>query len=303
MLRAAVIVNPRSGRNRGLVAAESAARALRSAGLEATILATTSPGDATRLARAAGAHHDLVFPVGGDGTVREVFEGLDADAPLPIGIIPCGTANVLAREFGIPLHDPGRAAAILAAGSRRVIDVGLVNGVPFLANVGIGFDADVVHALDARRRHLPQGRSISMLSYLPIGLGLLRRRKSLPLRVTLDGEVLDEFFSEVIVCNTANYGGVMSVTPGADSGDGRLDLCLRRRSGRLAVLPHLVSALTGWKDPRGVLRRRARHVRVESRAEAQALVQADGDPRGATPIEIEVSERRATFLVPEGAKK
>ncbi len=181
------------------------------------------------------------------------------------------------------------------------MDVGLVNGEPFLANVGIGFEADVVHELDARRRALPEGRSISMLSYLPIGLSLLGRRKSAVLRVTIDDEELDETFAEVVVCNTANYGGVMSLTPEADCGDGLLDLCLRRRGGRLAALPHLVSALTRWKDPRGVRRGRARQIRVDCAAEA--MVQADGDPRGRTPVTIELSGGRAIFLVPEGAKR
>lgn len=301
MQRAAVIVNPRSGRNRGRAVAEAARAALVAAGLEAAIFETRGPGDATRLAHESAPEHDLLVPVGGDGTVREVLEGLTPDTERPLLIVPCGTANVLAREFGLPLKDPGAAVAAALAGCRRAIDVGLVNGVPFLANVGVGFDADVVHELDRRRRALPAGRSISMASYLPIGLGLLARHRPPPLRVWIDGVELDESFAEIIVCNTANYGGVMSLTPDADCGDGLLDLCLRRRRGRLAVLPHLVSALTRWKDSRGVLRRRAR--RIEIRAEAAAAVQADGDPRGWTPITIELRERRATFLVPEGAKR
>jgi diacylglycerol kinase (ATP) len=87
---------------------------------------------------------DLVVAVGGDGTVRGCAEGL-ARTGVPLGIVPQGTANLLARTLGVPGHPRAAlAAALCSGGADRTIDLAVADEVPFTAMAGMGLDAAVV---------------------------------------------------------------------------------------------------------------------------------------------------------------
>src|SRR5215213_8840126 len=118
--RAVIIGNPNSGRagSRGYL--ERCAKILRSGGLDVEVMNTEYPAHATELATLAGAR--LVVAAGGDGTVNEVINGLVENATL--GILPLGTANVLARELGLPL-DVEQACQRILEGERTRIDIGV----------------------------------------------------------------------------------------------------------------------------------------------------------------------------------
>lgn len=292
-----LIVNPRAGKNKGTKYGQLAKAQLESWGYVVRYLETTAAAEATDFAKSIGSDCDVVFAVGGDGTVTEVVCGLATlDEHPPLGIIPVGTANVVARELGIPLGGPKAAVDASLNGSIQEFDLAFSNERPFLANVGAGFDADVVHVLHAHRQALPDKKSISMASYLPIGLGALRRHKAANIRVTIDGNELDGTFADVIVCNTANYGGVMSLTPAANPRDGLLDVYLRRRNGRIGILRHLASAVFRWKDQGAVTRLRGREIQIDS--DEPASLQVDGDPAGCTPMRIHLGSQKIKILTP-----
>ncbi|HKC12270.1 MAG TPA: diacylglycerol kinase family protein, partial [Vicinamibacteria bacterium] len=139
-MRVRAILNPRAGVDAGR-ALETLRRG-RPSWPELTVRLTEGPRNARELAREAVAEGtDLLLVAGGDGTVNEAAQGMIGSETM-LGVVPMGSGNGLARSLGIPLH-PGQALSALEAGVPRRMDVGLVNGEPFLNVAGAGFDAAV----------------------------------------------------------------------------------------------------------------------------------------------------------------
>ena len=146
MRRAALIVNPfASTVSDRLVAAVE--RELGSE-FELAVTRTERPGHATQLAQEARGL-DALFVYGGDGLLNEVLNG--ADGTSPIGVLPGGGTNVVARTLGLPL-EPVEAARRLLGGRPRRISLGRANGRRFAFAAGIGFDAELVRRIDERGR-------------------------------------------------------------------------------------------------------------------------------------------------------
>jgi diacylglycerol kinase (ATP) len=200
------------------------------------------------------AHHaavqgtDLVVAVGGDGTVRGCAEGL-AGSPVPLGIVPLGTANLLARTLGIPLHPEPALAIALARTSATVdrrIDLATANEAPFTAMAGMGLDAAVVAA--TRLKH-----HLGWLAYAISGAAHLATS---PATFTIrldDGKPFARTAHSVVVGNSGLLPGGFTLLPDARIDDGLLDI------GVLA--PH---GLLGWP-------RLATRVLTHSHAEDQQL--------------------------------
>ena len=214
--RACLIVNPISGSHMRVT------RQLRIDGhldrnlLDYEIKTTRCPGDAVGLARQAVAEGaDFVVAVGGDGTVNEVGQGL-VHTGVPMGIIPCGSGNGLARHLGISM-DPSTALRDLAGSRIADIDYGKVNGRVFFTTCGIGFDALV-------SEKFAEGRHRGKLEYVKNILRELRRYKVCNYRMNIDGrDVENEAF--LITCANANqWGNDAFIAPEASLNDGFLDL-------------------------------------------------------------------------------
>ncbi len=280
MKRALVICNLKAGRGRAGAAAERARDHLGRAGFVVDVEATRSHRHATELAAGLGEDRERVVVIGGDGTLREVVEGLLAvDSPADVGLVPLGAGNVVARELGIPLG--ARDAAAVAAGSTtRAIDVACVNGDLFLAMVGIGFDADLCARIGGIRRGVVGGlvyRLWSDLLYALFGVGiLLRAREPDPLRVLVDDEPLAESPAGIVIANTRTYGKGWSAVPHADVADGRLDFAAYRSAERGALVRWVMAMKRGRVVP--TLARYGGGARVEVTAPRPFRWQADGDP-------------------------
>jgi diacylglycerol kinase (ATP) len=150
---------------------------------------------------------DAIVPAGGDGTVHDVAEGA-LDHETPLRIIPLGTANVFAREVGLP-QLPEELAETLLHGPARTIPVGEVNGRPFLFVVGVGFDAAAVRRLEMRGvRDLGRGGFAEPVLHAL----LLHRDRSL--RVQTDAMVTEAQW--VIVTRTKRYAADLMLAPDAD---------------------------------------------------------------------------------------
>lgn len=300
MRRVALVVNPRSGDNTGLAAADAAAAAFRACGLDAMTLPTERRGHASELARqAADAGCDTVFAVGGDGTVNEVVRGLTELPETVVGVIPIGTANVLARETGMPRGDPAAAARAAVHGEVREIDWGLADGRLFVVNCGVGFDARVVRRLSVLRRR--RAGRLSKLSYALPGLAELWRWRPPSLRITVDGVTLSEAAGGVIVCNARNYGGVLVVTPDASIDDGRLDICIRSGGGRFSLIADFCRAIL--RLPARAHGSVVQGRRIEIVSAMREPLQIDGDPAGFTPVAITLAPRKLKFRVPVGENR
>jgi diacylglycerol kinase (ATP) len=236
--RIALVVNPHSrGVRRAAIEATAAFLAQH---IDTSLVWTTGPGDATIQAARLGADPDtLVTACGGDGTVFEVLNGLPPQGVL--GLLPAGTANVIARELGIPLAWREAAKALLT-GAVRTFDTGRWNDRRFFMVAGCEFDAHVAAAVP----RLPK-RWLGQYAY---HLETLRRYPTYApprLRVEIDGQTTVEG-AFVLFANLRRYGGGLFFAQGARPDDGRLDLVALRRLS----LPFLVKGLWGAWTRRGV---------------------------------------------------
>src|ERR671917_636987 len=162
---AIVIGNRKAGRNRGKERLKRCAEILRSGGLVVEVWPTERPQHATELASLAGAR--LVVAAGGDGTVNEVVNGLETDATL--GVLPLGTANVLARELGLPLNAEAACKRIIT-GQERYIDIGIATDRKgrerrFTCMAGMGFDAHVVNEVTPRLKRYLRSLAFAIVAF------------------------------------------------------------------------------------------------------------------------------------------
>ena len=297
-----MVANPIAGRGRGERAGRELVEGLAGLGCTAELRLTTAGGDArTWAADAAGADGsdpvDLVASIGGDGTLREVLEGLASvdRSDLPVAMLPMGTANVLAVDFRLPDHVPG-VLELVRAGRTRDLDLARV-GTPadpastsFLA-IGVGLDAEVIERL-----HTARTGAITKLSYVPHALRAAGAHRPPRLEVRLDGERLEGTFGQVIVSNLRNYGGLMRLDRRCRADDGLWEVYLWRRAARRDLAGSFLRALAG-RIPGGACESvQARQVSVSS--EQPVAYHVDGDPGGRTPVTLEVTGRRQAILAP-----
>lgn len=235
-----LIVNPASGPSGRVVPREGrlafVSSLLRTAGVrEIRPTQTARTGDASRaaLAAIAGAS-DLVLVWGGDGTVNEVA-GVLVGRDVPLGIVPGGSGNGLARGLGLPLGVED-AVRVALTGTPRAIDTGHVAGRTFLNLAGIGLDA----AVAARVNTANTTRGLR-----PYVVGVLHEWWTFPThRFTLrvdDGRAQDLEAHLVVVCNGQQYGHGARVAPQASFEDGWLDVVALPRITASRLVRH------GWR--------------------------------------------------------
>lgn len=211
-------------------------------------LETTPEDTGESLAReAVRSGVDLVLASGGDGTVTACVAGV-AGTGIPLGVLPCGTGNLLARNLSLPLA-LDEALMVALTGADRRLDVGVANGRPFVVMAGIGFDADLLGGASEELK-----RRAGWAAYVLSALPHLRRR---PARVALradGGPPWRRWANGVIVGNVGSLQGNLPLMPRAVPDDGVLDVAvltargwtqwlrlaadvmLRRTTGRLAQL-------------------------------------------------------------------
>lgn len=292
MARPAVLIyNPVAGRRRHGAVLRALVAELAAGGWAAEPAATRGPGDATRLAReAAAAGAAAVFALGGDGTVREAAAGL-LGGEVPLGILPGGTTNVLARALGLPRR-PLAAARALAGAESRPFDVGLCGETPFLMMVSAGLDAAVLSRIEpALKARL--GRAGIALG----GLGEWWRYGFPPLTLTADGEPQPPA-TFAAACNVPLYAGRFALAPAARWDDRRLDLVAFRGTGRRATLGFALALAAGRHLARpDVATRRAGELIFDGPPEL--CLQVDGDPCAESlPARVRLAEERLPVLVP-----
>src|SRR5277367_1854400 len=189
-----IIFNPVAGRRRANLLWR-VLDVLVANGVRLDLAETHRAGHAEALAREAVRRGEqMVVAAGGDGTIAEVANGLMGSSAC-LGVIPLGTANVLAHELGLPFA-PKSVAAALAFGRTRTLWPGVARGADssrlFVQMLGIGFDAQVVHRLS-----LPLKRVLGKGAYVVQSLGESFRYKFPPIRLRID-EMETEAASAVI---------------------------------------------------------------------------------------------------------
>jgi diacylglycerol kinase (ATP) len=289
--RALIIVNPAAGRVRSSRRRlDRIVIGLERRGCAAVVRRPVAADAVERLAREAAAEFDIVVAAGGDGTINAVANGLALAArDVPLAVLPLGTANVLAREIGLPC-DPESLAELIAAGPARPVWPGRIGDRLFLTCASAGFDADIVAAI------LPGlKRRFGRLAFAWAIAGGVVRYRAHDLVVRCGGT--KHAAATVIAANGRLYAGSWVIAPQADLAEPMLDLLLFRRSGRLAVLRYLLAL------PLGRLSRRddVRLLRCRSASLSAAEpwpVQADGEIVGFLPVTIGVAERPLYLVRP-----
>jgi YegS/Rv2252/BmrU family lipid kinase len=295
MRPALLIWNPASGGGGRWANRMPEIRALLAAGgFDVDVAPTTEPGHATALAAEAcnDGGCEVVFGLGGDGTLREVATSL-LGTGVPLGILPGGTTNVLALALGIP-SSPVRAAALYGATEARSLDVGVAAGIPFLMMVSAGVDSDVL-----RRVSQSAKRRFGRLAVAAQALPALRAHASTVRTVVAGDRRLEGTF--VLASNVRYYGGPFEITPAASPLDGVLDFAVFSGRGRLAMLELALDVATGTHLARSDFSTwKGTAARIEGAGEA--WVQIDGDPMQLPlPIEIALVPERLTILLPSGS--
>lgn len=294
--RAILISNPKTGRyaSRRLAPIEDIFAQLKSPDLDIELVTTNAPGDAKCIAsRAARSGVTDVVVAGGDGTINEALQGL-VGTNARLAILPRGTANVLARDLGLPL-DCFRAAEVIARGNTRRIHVGCAsdeaNGSRryFLLMAGIGLDASVV-----RRVHPGLKKHFGKGAFWFSGLSHLADWKPKPFELEVNGKIFDATFATI--GKAASYGGDLSVTPRAQLDRPDFEICIINSKSRVRYLQLLSYALRSGvpSDKPGVCFVRA----SSARARGEASVQVDGELIGSLPMKFEIAEQSIEVIVP-----
>lgn len=284
-----LLVNPAAAGGRSAGRLPEVESALAAAGLEHRTVTTRDMEHGCDEARRASAAGEVPVVMSGDGLIGRVG-GCLVGGEVPLGIIPGGRGNDLARVLGIPT-DPAGAVAVLAAGEERVIDVGEANDARFLCIASCGFDSDANRiANEARWVRGP-------LVYAYAALRALAVWK--PARFTIEADGADRSFTgyAVAVANSKAYGGGMFVAPAAELDDGLLDVVTTAEVSKLRFLRGLPKVFSGEHvDNPEVDCHRAREVTIE--ADRPFAVFADGEHITDLPATIRLLPAALRVLAP-----
>jgi YegS/Rv2252/BmrU family lipid kinase len=230
--------------------------------------------------------------ISGDGMIGAIGGAL-ATTPAPLGIVPGGRGNDLARVLGIPT-DPEEAIEIVLAGHSRTIDIGEANGKPFVGIASFGFDSDCNEL--ANRTHWLRGNLVYAYSALRTLAGWKPARFTIAIG---DARTRVEGFS-VIVANSKAYGGGMFIAPDAELDDGEFDVVTLGRQGKLRFLGNLPKVFKGThvRIPEVTVVRAAQLTVSASRPFA---VYADGEHLTDLPADLRIIPRALRVLVPPAA--
>jgi diacylglycerol kinase (ATP) len=279
-----LVVNPSAGKGRALELLPHVAGTLRDGGANLEILLSRDFIEAQAMTRSAieeGA--DVLAVMGGDG-IMHLGVNTAASAHLlggsrtTLGLIPAGTGNDLCRGIGLDPHDAVAAAAVIAAGHSRSLDLAQVGDTYVGGVLATGFDALV----NRRANQMPWPRGSTR--YALATMAELRVFSPMQYRLTLDGEVREQQAMLVAVGNTSSYGGGMLICPRADPYDGLLDVTIIHPVGRLKLLRLFPEMYSGRfvRDP-CVEQLRVREVTVEG----PGLVGfGDGEMIAAAPLKV-----------------
>lgn len=307
--RVALLTNPHAGKGRAGLVAEIARGRFADHGIDVVSIQGADADGARELAgqMVTDPAVDALVVCGGDGLINLALQE-QAGSGTPLGIIPAGTGNDHAREYGIPTH-PRRAADIIARGFCTTTDLGRMRSVGgadagrehwFGTIACAGFDSLVSDRTN--RISWPKGK----LRYSIAIVAEFLNFHSLPTRLVLDPgtpeeRVIDENMTLVAMGNTRSYGGGMYICPDADHHDGILDITVLEKLGRVRAAMKFAKIFDGsFVEEEGVNTYRAKKVLIEMSDRGGRPINgyADGDLFAPLPMEVEVVPEAGRYIVP-----
>ena len=306
------VINPVAGRGN---AAKTLPPAIRTAaerrGVSAQIVQTEYPGHAAALAReilqngASGPWR--VYACGGDGTLREVVEGLAGEPQVEIGVIPCGTGNDFVSTFGAGALF-GDVAAMMAGEAVPVDLMAVETESPEgerreyrAVNIcSAGLDARV--AGDMRKFHAFLRLGAQLPYNLSVVYNLLRGIHQ-PYLVSIDGRPFDDRYTLVTACNGQYYGGGFHPMPRARPDDGLLDFLLIRRVSRLRAASLVKTFASGEFEKLGELALYLRGTSMDILCERPEPVNMDGEIILTRRVRFSLARERVRLILPASLQK
>lgn len=286
--RALLIINAKS--RSGEAQAQTAIAALQSYGIEPVPVECSRREDLSPLIVKHRDGVECAVVGGGDGTLNAAALGV-IEAGLPLGILPLGTANDLARTLGIPFELDG-AARVIADGRTRRIDLGLVNGEPFFNVASLGLSAELAQKLtrDIKRRF---GR----LGYALVAMKVLAQAKPFRATIASEAESVRVRTLQIAVGNGRFYGGGNAVEKDAAIDDQHLDLYSLEfeRAWKLAFMARSFryGEHGAWSEVRAI---RAREFDIRTRRPRP--INADGEIVTQTPAHFSIRPGAVTVFAP-----
>jgi diacylglycerol kinase (ATP) len=298
-----ILTNPSAGGGKARRVLQAAVSALRRRGEEPQILESQSPQHLVELARASRDENaDVIVCAGGDGTIHQILNGL-LPTETPLGIIPLGRGNDLARGLGIPTH-PGAAAELLLKGKTRLIDLARAGSgtesTPrnesqaslYAGIAGVGFDS-----VATRFANQPARRLHGRLAYAWGIMRCLRSYQAQPLELTSDTRNFSGEVMFAVVANNSAYGDGLKIAPGALLDDGLLDVCIIPAMSKWELLRWVPSVYRGRHIAHnGIIYFKASRVTLRSAARLELF--GDGEFLGELPATLEVLPRALRVIAP-----
>jgi YegS/Rv2252/BmrU family lipid kinase len=288
-----LIVNPAAGDGRTGGQLQRITAELTGLGLEHVVHRTTSLDHARELAGAAVAEGAMPVTFGGDGLIGAVA-GAIAHTGAVMGILPGGRGNDIARVLGIP-RDPVRACRVLAvgAGTDRTLDLGRLDGAPFIGIASCGMDSDANAIANTTRIR-------GSLAYSYGGLRALAQWQPAQFTVAVEGVSRSFRGYSVAVANSRSYGGGMLMAPDAELDDGQLDVVTIAAMAKLKFLANMPRIFSGSHLRMGEVSH-TRASRVEISADRPFAVFGDGEQLAELPVTLTCDPAAVQIRVPAGA--
>lgn len=264
-------------------------------GFRVDLLPTTGPNTAGGVAVAAvAAGAKWIVAAGGDGTINEVAGGL-AHSHIPLGILPAGTANVLAAELGLQNNLAAAALQICNATPHRVALGSATTSTQsryFLTMAGVGLDAAIIYELD-----LALKRKLGKLAYWHGGLRQLGRRVA-RFHVSVNGH--EHRASFVLISRVRNYGGDFEIARQVRLTDDDFEIIVFQNDHWFGYLRLFLSIVRNRLDhARDVTIYRGTEAHLSAPEDARIYVQTDGEGIGSLPCDVRIVPNALTLLLPD----
>ena len=231
-----LIINKYAGNGNGANSVDIVIPFLKKNGCEVEFVFTQRRGHAIELAANASSHgFDLVVAVGGDGTVNEVAQGLIGTLT-PMGIIPIGSGNGLARELGISMN-MRKSARTLIEGKTLHLDVCKLNDQRFLCTSGIGFDALIAYKMS-------KSVSRGFLRYVKLVVQEIIFLKPVEVRMKIDGVQIAESVFLITFANVSQFGNNAYIAPSASMTDGLIDVVVVKKFSKIWMPVFIIALFT-----------------------------------------------------------
>ncbi len=274
---------------------------LKENGFNFKVTYTSHHGEAIELAqKAADKGTDLIVSIGGDGTVNEIVNGIMKSKNDPsLGIIPLGWANDFIKSTDIP-SDTIEACKILVRGKTKEIDIGLLDGQTYFANIlGAGFDAEIAQLANQIKSKHPNLRILGAFVYIFATIKKLLSPFSYHnIKIKFDGQEIHSKILFIAISNGKFYGGRFKITPEAILDDGLLEICTVEEMGRLKYLMSIPKVFKGaHASIKGINFYRAKEIVIQS--SEPLLAQVSGEViEGQKEFTITLLPKSLKLIVP-----